>query len=260
MKISVIVGFYKNLAFLDLLLEGLQRQTYHDFEAIVAEDDNAPATKEYVAKKSGEVSFVLKHVCQEDIGFRKTRILNAAVRLAEGEFLVFLDQDCIPHRHCLKEYAQIAREGTYFFGRRVMMSERLTKKLVESGNRRLLSLISQMRHRSKRIEDGIYLPFILKRKKDNGLLGCNWGIMKKDILKINGYDEDYVTAGVGEDIDIEWRLLANGMDKQSMRHRTIVYHLHHVAHYPQDSPPSHALLKVKKEAGHIYCINGLDKN
>jgi cellulose synthase/poly-beta-1,6-N-acetylglucosamine synthase-like glycosyltransferase len=257
--ISVIVAFYKNLAFLNLLLEGLQRQTYHNFEAIIAEDDNAPATRDYLEMRSGELSFPVKHVCQEDIGFRKTRILNAAVRAAEGEFLVFLDQDCIPHRHCLKEYAVIAREGTFFFGRRVMMSESLTRKLVESGNRRLLSLVSQAWHKSKRIEDGIYLPFFRKRTNSNGLLGCNWGIMKKHILEVNGYDEDYVTAGVGEDIDIEWRLLANGLKKQTMRHRAIVYHLHHVAHYPQDSPPSHALLKEKKAAGHIYCINGLDK-
>jgi GT2 family glycosyltransferase len=259
MKISVIIGFYKNLAFLDLLLAGLQRQTYNDFEVIVAEDDNAPATAAYIKKRSGELRFPLKHVSQEDKGFRKNRILNAAVRISEGEFLVFLDQDCIPHRHCLKEYALIASEGIFFFGRRVMMSETLTKKLLSTGKQSLLSLFNQVKYKSKRIEDGLYLPFLRKGNSSNGLLGCNWGLLKKHVIDINGYDEDYVTAGVGEDVDIEWRLLGNGLTKRAMKHRAIVYHLHHAAHYTVDAPVGYALLKEKKAAGHVYCINGLDQ-
>src|SRR5258708_2013888 len=112
MKISVIIAFYKNLPFLDVILSGLQRQTYDDdFEVIIAEDDDASATKDFVKKKSGELPFLLKHVFQEDKGFRKNRILNAAVRVADGELLVFFDGDCVPHRRCLKEYALIAGEG-----------------------------------------------------------------------------------------------------------------------------------------------------
>jgi len=259
MKISVIIAFYKNLPFLDLVLSGLENQTYDDFEVIVAEDDDAAATKEYVAGRSSDVSFVLKHVCQEDKGFRKNRILNEAVRVAEGEFLVFFDQDCIPHSRCLKEYASAAKEGFAFFGRRVMMSELLTRKLVASGQRKLLSFFSQIRHGSVRTEDGIYLPFFRKSSKNNGIMGCNWGILKRHVVEINGYDEDYITAGVGEDVDIEWRLVAGGIKLQSMKHRAIVYHLYHSAHYSPDAPVGYALLKEKKAAGRIYCINGLDK-
>jgi cellulose synthase/poly-beta-1,6-N-acetylglucosamine synthase-like glycosyltransferase len=260
MKISVIIGFYKNLPFLDLVLDGLQRQNFKDFEVIIAEDDDAPEMPAYVEKWSRELPVVLKHVCQKDEGFRKNKILNAAVRVSEGEFLVFLDGDCIPHSSFVKEYARMAGEGTLFFGRRVMMQEPLTQKLVASRDRKLLSFFSQVKYKSKRIEDGIYLPFFRKRNNNNGLLGCNWGILKKHILEINGYDEDYVTAGVGEDIDIEWRLLAKGIKKQSMKHRAIVYHLYHAAHYSPDAPVGYALLRAKQAAGRIYCVNGLDQS
>jgi cellulose synthase/poly-beta-1,6-N-acetylglucosamine synthase-like glycosyltransferase len=260
MKISVIIAFYKNLPFLDVILSGLQRQTYDDFEVIIAEDDDALATKEYVKKKAGELPFLLKHVFQEDKGFRKNRILNSAVGVADGEFLVFLDGDCIPHSRFLKEYALVSEEGTAFFGRRVMMSEPLTRKLVLSGDPKLLSFFSHVKYRSARKEDAIYLPFFRKRRKNNGIMGCNWGILKKHIVEINGYDEDYVTAGVGEDVDIEWRLLANGIKLQSMKHRAIVYHLYHAAHYSPEAPAGYALLKIKKAAGRIYCINGLDQH
>jgi len=259
MKISVIIAFYKNLPFLDLILSGLKRQTYGNFEVIIAEDDNAPATREYVAKMSPQLSFPLKHVTQDDNGFRKNRILNAAIRASEGEFLTFLDGDCIPHSQWLKEYANAAREDSAFFGRRVMVSQRLTKKLLATGDRNLLSFYSHVRHGSERMEDGIYLPFFRKSSKNNGIWGCNWGILKRHLIEINGYDEDYVSAGVGEDVDIEWRLLAKGIKLQSMKHRAIVYHLYHAAHYSTaDLEGNYAMVKAKQAARLIYCINGLD--
>ncbi|HVU57980.1 MAG TPA: glycosyltransferase [Puia sp.] len=261
MKISVIIAFYKNLPFLDLILAGLKRQSYDNFEVIIAEDDDAPATKEYIANMSRQLPFPLQHVCQQDNGFRKNRILNAAIRTAAGEFITFLDGDCIPHRHWLKEYARTAHEGSAFFGRRVMVSQRLTKKLLATGNKKLLSFYSHIRHGSERKEDGIYLPFFRKSSKNNGIWGCNWGILKKHLLEVNGYDEDYISAGVGEDVDIEWRLLAKSIKLQSMKHRAIVYHLYHAAHYSTaDLEGNYAMVRAKQEAGLIYCINGLDRH
>jgi len=261
MKISVIIAFYKNLPFLDLVFSGLRRQVYDDFEVIIAEDDDALATKEYIKKRSGELPFLLKHVCQEDKGFRKNRILNAAVRAADGELLVFFDGDCIPHRRCLQEYALMAGEDSVLMGRRVMMSEALTQKLLATGDGKLLSFYSHMKHGSQRKEDGIYIPFFRKKVKKGGIMGCNWGVLKKYIVAINGYDEDYVSAGVGEDVDIEWRLLAKGLRLQSMKHRAIVYHLHHKAHYSlEEAEVNYKLLRDKQAAGHIYCINGLDNH
>jgi len=261
MKISVIIAFYKNLPFLDLILAGLQRQSYGSYEVIIAEDDDAPATRDYIAKISPRLPFPLKHVCQKDEGFRKNRILNAAIRASEGEFITFLDGDCIPHSQWLKEYARTAHEGSAFFGRRVMVSQRLTKKLLTTGDRKLLSFYSHVRHGSERKEDGIYLPFFRKSNKNNGIWGCNWGILKKHLIEVNGYDEDYVSAGVGEDVDIEWRLLARGITLHSMKHRAIVYHLYHAAHYSTaDLEGNYAMVKAKQAAGLIYCANGLDRH
>ena len=196
-----------------------------------------------------------------DAGFRKAMILNKAIAMSKGEYLVFLDGDCIPHRQWLKEYARAAEEGSAFFGRRVMVSQRLTKKLLTSGDKRLLSFYSHLRHGSERKEDGIYLPFFRKSSKNNGIWGCNWGILKKHIIEVNGYDEDYISAGVGEDVDIEWRLKAKGINLQSMKHRAIVYHLYHAAHYSTaDLEGNYALVKAKETAGLIYCIRGLDQH
>jgi len=262
MKMSVIITLYKNIPFVDLILKGLKRQTHRDFEVIIAEDDNAPATLDYLAAVSAQMPYPILHISHEDLGFRKNVILNRAVAAAGGEFLIFLDGDCIPHSRLVKEYHRQAAGGILFAGRRLLMSGRLTQQLLETGDFGLLSLFNQARYGSTRLEDGIYLPFY-KKSKSNGLMGCNWGILKKHIVDINGFDEDYTSYGVGEDVDIEWRLLRSGARLQSMKHRAIVYHLYHRPKLNEEEEAANAnydIMKAKQALGNIRCINGLDKH
>ena len=70
--------------------------------------------------------------------------------------------------------------------------------------------------------------------KDKGLLGCNWGILKKHLVEVNGFDEDYIRAAVGEDTDVEWRLKRSGIGSKSMKNKAIVYHLHHERSYSNE--------------------------
>ena len=75
---------------------------------------------------------------------------------------------------------------------------------------------------------------------------------------INGFDEDYVQAGIGEDVDIEWRLRKEGHPLYYLKHLAIVYHLHHKVHY-NDTIVKIGLeqLAIKKEIGIPFCANGI---
>ena len=50
------------------------------------------------------------------------------------------------------------------------------------------------------MKEAIYNPWFPMAYKTRGLSGRNWGIYKKHLLDINGFDEDYINAGVGEDV------------------------------------------------------------
>ncbi len=179
MKISVIIAFYKNLPFLDLILAGLKRQGYADLEVIIAEDDHEAATMEYIKSRSGGLPFTLQHVNQEqDLGFRKNEILNKAIAVSSGEFLVFLDGDCIPHTRLLKEYAGLAEKGVAFYGRRVMVSQVLTNKLLATGDLRLFVYVlpGQVWIGTA---GGRHLPPFFQEKKIQGDLGLQLGNSKK---------------------------------------------------------------------------------
>ncbi len=259
--VSLIISFYKRLDFLDLILNALDKQLYKDFEVIIAEDNNDLLTVEYINKARTSHAFKIKHVSQEDIGFRKNMILNKALNVASFDTVLFLDGDCIPHKNLISQYKENITRGTAFFGRRVMLGKVYTSNLLNTRELQSLTLMRLIFSDSKRIEEGLYLPWFRKMKNGyRGLLGCNWGVNKLDITDVNGFDEDYVHASVGEDNDIEWRLRLNGVKFQSLKHKAIVFHMHHSENYNIHSVSiNNALFEEKKKLHQAYCLNGLKK-
>src|SRR4030042_1804685 len=109
MEISVIVAYYNNLPNLEMILESLEKQIFKDFEVIVAEDDNNPDTRRFLDAIRSTHRFPIHHVNQEEKkGFRKTMVLNRAIRISGGRILVFIDSDCIPHWYHLKAYFRMS--------------------------------------------------------------------------------------------------------------------------------------------------------
>lgn len=258
MMISVIISHYKNVANLALILDALDKQSVDGFEVIISEDGKDDATKQFLASSS--YSFPWQHTTQKDIGFRKTRILNTSVKKAKGSFLVFIDGDCVPHRHFVKAYQKMENSNMVCYGRRVMLSESMTQKLQKKREFNGLSLLDLVMGGAAKIKDGIYSPSFPLSTKERGLKGCNWGVKKELLLKINGYDEVYVHATVGEDDDVEWRLKGIGLKKHSMKNNAIVYHLYHKRTYNQEGTIINQQLMQERIAQNKFvCADGILK-
>lgn len=258
--ISVVVSVYKHLDNLYLILLGLKQQSFKNFEVIISEDDDSPEMVEFVEKMRKEFDFPIKHVSHEDRGFRKCRILNNAIAISSGDKLVFLDGDCIPHRHSLRNYNKNIEEGTMCCGRRVMLSESLTKKIKNKKSLRHISFLSTLLAGSKQVKHALYLPFIRPIKNNYWILGCNWGIMKSDMISVNAFDMDYEIIGIGEDIDIDWRLKRKGINIRKSTQSSLAYHLYHKERYDTETvAPNIVMLKQKQEENSIYCKNGISE-
>jgi len=263
--ISLIVAVYKNIDALRLVFQGLERQSFKNFEVIVAEDNNSSEMAEFIVAQQQKNTFPIKHVSQEDIAFRKCRILNEAITLASGDKIVFLDGDCIPHRHLLKQYHKIIAKGVFCGGRRVMLSQKLSERTLKSKNLKYLSFVNCILFGvEKYLKRSLYLPWLkLKKKtKESYLLGCNMGGEKSDLLAINGFDEDYQLPGVGEDLDLDWRLRAYGAKIKAVSYQCVTYHLYHKIIYDINSTEqikNRAMMTDKKKAGNWFCINGVKK-
>ena len=186
-------------------------------------------------------------------------MLNKSLRLCRTELVVFIDGDCIPHRHFVREYISHLKEDIFLGGRAVMLGQKISADMLKDHSIKKLSFLSLLFSDSKKIKEGMYFPFFPLTHKVRGLSGRNWGVMKKSLLEINGFDEDYQSAGVGEDVDIEWRLLAKGLKRESIKNKAIVYHLYHPRGYGQEGvQQNYAKLKMKKAGNQVRCLHGIE--
>lgn len=266
--ISVIVAVYKDAQSLGLILEALQKQSSKDFEIIVAEDCSSNEIKSCLEKYT---HLNIKHTSQEDSGWRKNASLNNAIRVAEGDLLVFIDGDCIPNIDFVKEYGRHQEENTVLCGRRIELgpvySTRLRQgetDIVKIQNHYILNYFSMMKDKTRHYEEGLHLPdFLYHLKHDNkkaSLIGCNFAVNKKDLVEINGFNEDYTTPSVGEDTDIEFRLRLKGCAFKRIRNKSFVFHLFHEETYDSLSHTTSMKVFTKVKDGNIMvCENGLNK-
>jgi cellulose synthase/poly-beta-1,6-N-acetylglucosamine synthase-like glycosyltransferase len=259
-KISIIIPFYKRLDFLSLIFQGLQKQSFKSFEVIVAEDDNSPETITFLESQKAKISVPIKHVSQPDTGFNKTKALNKSVKIAEGELIVFIDGDCIPHKHLLHEYNKHMKPNIILIGRRAMLSEKITNILLKDDSIKKINILNLLLSGSKKIEDAFYFPNRSYNNSHRGICGCNWAVERKLLLKVNGFDEDYKYATAAEDTDIDWRLSKIGAKIKKMKNKAIVYHLYHDLNYNKTQVEiNKKLLHKKIKVGEAICKNGITK-
>ncbi len=145
----------------------------------------------------------------------------------------------MPHYKFVEEHSKCREKEIIQAGRRVNLSEYITKKLnyrkvlngFLEGRYFYLSLFAKFLIGGSHIENGVYLGGGIVRnklnRKDKGVLGCNFSLYKTDLLKLNGFDERYLAPAVGEDSDLEWRWREYGFKVKSIKHLAIQYHLYH---------------------------------
>ena len=266
-KATVIISVYRDAEALRTIFDALAQQTVSDFSILVSEDG---ASEEIASVITNEQRFSsLTHLTQEDIGFRKNRALNRAVASTETDWLIFIDGDCVPHCTFISAHIAHARRGIVTAGRRVELGPhwsnllRQDSALLDSLNsygwwwRHALSLHHD---HTKGIELMLMPSSIGQRikRKSSGLLGCNFGSHRDDLIAINGFDERYCAPGIGEDSDIDWRLRHSGIEMINVKFTALQWHLYHPRNYTTSEENKLLLMKSKSE-GALRAKIGIDR-
>jgi glycosyltransferase involved in cell wall biosynthesis len=237
-RLSLVIAVYNKPDNLRLVLAACARQSFTDFEAIIADDGSGPEIKTVTDEAQQLYSFPITHLWHEDTGWRKNVMLNNGIRIAKAEHIIFTDGDCLPGRHFLLDHWNERGDNRVLLGRRVETSERWSKALslekVRSGEFERYGLNEWkdgLTGRSLRVEDGIRMPSRIVRKillrNVRGMLGSNFSVARKDLIAINGFDELYDGPGCGEDSDVQYRLSLIGVTGKSLRNLAIQYHIWH---------------------------------
>ena len=127
---TVVISFYNKIEYLRLVLAGFERQTANNFELIIADDGSSEEVVDELKIIIDNSQLPIKHIRQEDKGFRKNKILNRAISEAESDYIIFIDGDCIPHSEFVSEHIFYRREKTALTGRRVNLSAKISSRLT----------------------------------------------------------------------------------------------------------------------------------
>lgn len=267
MPISVIVTTFNRPDALRAVLAGLFAQTDRGFEAIVADDGSRDDTRQLVESMAAGAPVSVRHVWQEDRGFRAGAARNRAAAVAAGDYLIFLDGDCIPRLDWIAQHRQLAEPGWMVAGNRILLSERFTQHVLERrepvhawtiGQWRLAQFAGHINRTAplRRLALGPLRK--LGARRWQRVRTCNLGVWAADFRAVNGFDERFEGWGF-EDSDLAIRLLNRGVRRKEGAFATGVLHLWHREHDRRFEARNRALLQQRIASGDVRAALGLDR-
>lgn len=235
MKISFIVLTYNRTDALLAVLRSLAGQCNAEHEIIIADDGSCEAQIEALRAACPAFKGPVTHVWHPDTGFTASAARNLGAHHARGDYLVFIDGDCVVNRSFVRGHTRLAQRGYFVNGSRVLLSEHLTAQIV-SGKIDLLRqppcfwVRARFRGDSNKLLHLLPWPSALFRVKQGfswrGIRSCNLAVWRSDFLAVNGFDETFEGWG-HEDADLVMRLSHLGVHRKNGFLATEVYHLWH---------------------------------
>ena len=235
MTTSFVVLTYNRSDALLAVLRALAPQCGSEHEVVIADDGSRPEHVEAMREGLPAFACPVRHVWHPDTGFTASRARNLGARAANGDYLVFMDGDCVPALRFVQMHQRLAEPGRFVKGSRVLLSERLTRRvLAREVDLARLGTADWLRLRGR--GDVNKLSHLLRwpgapgrvetRFRWKGIRSCNFGVWKSDFAAVNGFDETF--SGWGhEDADLVLRLHNLGRARKNGGLATEVFHLWH---------------------------------
>jgi len=259
MTVSLIISTYNRPEALAKVLAGVARQLRSPKEILIADDGSTEPTRILIEQWKSKSRVPVGHLWHPDEGFRKTIILNKAIIKAQGEYIVFLDGDCVPHLRFIADHEALAEKGFWVQGRRCFVKSEYVEKFDPA-----TTSVWQWLLRG-RISGGFKAlrfpaPIIRRGTEQRGIIGCNMGMWREDLVAVNGFDEAYTGWGIGEDSDIGSRLYHLGRPRKFVYGHAIIYHLNHPPLSRTQFRDNSARLEETLRAKRVRCEQGLARH
>jgi glycosyltransferase involved in cell wall biosynthesis len=204
----------------------------------------------------------IKHIWHPDEGFRLAAIRNKAIAASSSDYIIQIDGDLILHPYFVSDHLSMKTEGCFVAGSRVMLSSRSTRNLLEHNSINLRKY-AQPGFSMNGIRNSLLRNFLATRYKTKGrhtfyVKGCNMAFFKKDLIKVNGYNESFTGWG-SEDREIAIRLINAGLKKNVLKNGGICYHLNHSSPSKEKELKNEDLMKEAIASKSVWASDGLDK-
>lgn len=267
MLISVIIPIYNQIESLSLILKAFNNQTDKDFEVVIADDGSNEVCRNKLQHLIDKCNYSVTHVYQEDLGFRAARVRNLAAMKSKGEYLVFLDGDCIPRKNFIAIHRKLSQHGFAVAGNRVLLSQKFTKYVIDEQKQIwdysfLKWIVIFLCNGVNRLHPLITFPIFNKfrniKKKWTKVRTCNFGVFRKDFFLVDGFDMEFEGWGF-EDSDLAIRLINSGVLIKTGRFASCVFHLFHQENDRSHHDENYARLQERINSDIVTAKFGISK-
>lgn len=238
-KVSVIITTYNQPEWLKKTLWSYEVQTYKNFEILIADDGSDQKTIDVIDWFKKNSKMEITHVWHPHNGFQKCTILNKAIVQSSADYLIFTDGDCVPRKDFIEVHINRARRNHYlsggYFKLTTNVSNAITQNDIDEQNpfkvKWLRALEQPFTYKFLKMSKNPFIAWLMNtftptRSTWNGHNVSGW---KKDILKVNGYNEDMKYGGL--DRELGERLVNIGVKGIQVRYSAICLHLDHPRPY-----------------------------
>ncbi|MDQ6957849.1 MAG: glycosyltransferase family 2 protein [Mariprofundaceae bacterium] len=230
-SLAVVISTYNAPEMLRLALNGYNQQTDQRFRLYIADDGSVSETKDVIDAFRTASPIPVKHVWHADKGFRKSHIHNKVIARLQDDYVLFTDGDCIPLPGLVAVHRRVAKQNCFVSGSRILLSREWSKLLKTRDA--IDTHIDLFQYLTWRVRGHVnrVLPLLLPphtsapHQRLGGIRGCHLACWRRDLLKINGFDESFEGWG-REDSDFAARLLHAGVRRVDLR-GVPVLHLWH---------------------------------
>ncbi|MES2151331.1 MAG: glycosyltransferase family 2 protein [Pseudomonadota bacterium] len=264
-SISVVITTYNRPDALEAVIEACFAQDDKNFEVIIADDGSTANTQQCIARLQARAPLPLSHVWQPDIGFRAAMARNRGTLAARGEYIVFLDGDCVPQRDFIARHRKLARRGYLVSGSRVLLSAALTERVLgEKIDLQGLGLGAKLAYRfqghiNKVLQLLVRWPDWARESRRftwRRIKSCNLGVWRSDLELVNGFDESFTGWG-HEDSDLVVRLFNAGVMRKDGAFATEVFHLWHREAVRDQESSNRSVVLARAKDGSVRATQGL---
>lgn len=234
MAVSLIISTYNWSQALKICLDTVLYQTQLPDEVIIADDGSTNETRVMISEFSKNSPIPIHHIWQEDIGFRKTLIMNKAIKVASSDYIIQIDGDMLLHKNFIEDHLCFAKKGYFTRGGRTSIGP-IRSNIFKPSNPKVLNINPI---KSSNIFNAFRIPFLSKIFSTLSVdimhtKGCNMAYWKSDFIAVNGYNNN-ITGWGHEDIELAIRLFNSGIKMRKLKFKAIAFHISH-AYNPRDN-------------------------
>ncbi len=257
LTIGILVSTYNWPQALESILLSILRQSLLPDEILIADDGSGKETSSVINKYARILNIPIKYVWHEDIGFRKSTILNKAMKLAEADYIIQIDGDIILHKNFIEDHAKHAREKSFVQGCRTILDQQKTLEVIGKSRFDFSFLSKGIKNRLNAIRFPMFSSLIKSDPEvSRNIKACNIAFWRADYIAVNGYDNHFNGWG-WEDDEFAARLIHSGVLKRRLKLAAVCYHLNHGHHSRSDIERNRQRYENTISEKSKSCVNGL---